>query len=155
MSVDAEDPLDFPSEKRQRLLTDILKDRSSAAPQPMRNEEIVNVKNNIEPQPTRNEEHKVAELIGSSNVPAQPWKRPEVIDLSDDEDEKVSNINVESYEWYYIDPQGAIQGPFPIGLLRVWKECGYFPPDFKVWRSGQNQNHAVLLSNLLSWAYQS
>ena len=30
-------------------------------------------------------------------------------------------------EWFYIDTQGAEQGPFPLSSLRAWFQAGYFP----------------------------
>lgn len=51
--------------------------------------------------------------------------------------------------WHYVDPQGEVQGPFPLGSLKHWYDANYFPPDFKVWKAGQTQEDAVLLSDLL------
>ncbi|KAJ4849553.1 hypothetical protein Tsubulata_048345 [Turnera subulata] len=79
-----------------------------------------------------------------SNVP--------VIDLSDEEDEDQSGDNQDlndDLEWHYIDPRGEEQGPFSIAALQHWEEKGYFPSDFKVWKTGQSKEDAVLLTDIL------
>ncbi|KAJ8765318.1 hypothetical protein K2173_012015 [Erythroxylum novogranatense] len=78
----------------------------------------------------------------------------QVIDLSDDDDENMDHQNSDDlnpgiYIWYYVDPHGHIQGPFSISALKRWKEADYFPPDFKVWKTGQSQEEAVLLSEVI------
>jgi hypothetical protein len=35
-------------------------------------------------------------------------------------------------EWYYIDTQGAEQGPFPLVSLRAWFDAGYFPKEARI-----------------------
>uniref|UniRef100_A0A2P2KIK3 Uncharacterized protein At5g08430 isoform X1 n=1 Tax=Rhizophora mucronata TaxID=61149 RepID=A0A2P2KIK3_RHIMU len=78
-----------------------------------------------------------------------------VIDLSDDEEKKgpiedqIGSFDPGSFIWYYLDPQGEVQGPFSISSLKRWKEADYFPADFKIWRAGQSQKEAVLLSETL------
>lgn len=79
-----------------------------------------------------------------------------VIDLtSDDEDEDPSSCqsqnhdyNLESLIWHYVDPQGEVRGPFSLASLKLWSP-EYFPPDFKVWKVGDSQSKAVLLSDIL------
>lgn len=86
----------------------------------------------------------------------------EVIDLSDDDKEAGSDGNQflsggnhvlhdhpESMIWYYVDPQGEKQGPFSMSSLKRWSDCDYFPPDFTVWKRGQEKEEAVLLSTIL------
>ncbi|KAF5745098.1 hypothetical protein HS088_TW07G00679 [Tripterygium wilfordii] len=80
----------------------------------------------------------------------------EVIELSDDEESADSHCNGQNLEqdmtselWHYLDPQGDIQGPFALSSLRRWSEANYFPPDFKIWKSGQTQHKAVLLRDIL------
>ncbi|KAJ0972168.1 hypothetical protein J5N97_020127 [Dioscorea zingiberensis] len=51
--------------------------------------------------------------------------------------------------WHYIDPSGNEQGPFSLASLRYWKEEGFFKDDFKVWRSGEPKESAILLTNVL------
>ncbi|WVZ98617.1 hypothetical protein U9M48_044030 [Paspalum notatum var. saurae] len=51
--------------------------------------------------------------------------------------------------WYYIDPQGDEQGPFPMEYLCNWRNNGFFTDDFKVWRTGQSSNEAILLIDAL------
>lgn len=60
----------------------------------------------------------------------------------DDDDE-------ECLIWHYMDPQGEVQGPFSVELLKRWSSNNYFPPDFMIWKTGQSQREAVLLSDVL------
>ncbi|XP_068307374.1 uncharacterized protein At5g08430-like [Pyrus communis] len=84
---------------------------------------------------------------------------PQVIDLSDDEDEercdgeRIFADQLGSSIWHYFDPQGNIQGPFSIALLKAWSDADYFPPDFKIWKAGQSSNQAVLLQHILQQNY--
>ncbi|XP_035542283.1 uncharacterized protein At5g08430 isoform X4 [Juglans regia] len=80
----------------------------------------------------------------------------QVIDLSDDEEKEEPSVGkripddqLGSLLWHYLDPQGEIQGPFSLTSLKRWSDAYYFPPDFKVWKTGQNQDEAVLLKNIL------
>ncbi|KAG2700503.1 hypothetical protein I3760_06G000500 [Carya illinoinensis] len=80
----------------------------------------------------------------------------QVIDLSDDEEkeepsvgQRIPDDRLGSLLWHYLDPQGEIQGPFSLTSLKRWSDAYYFPPDFKVWKTGQNQDEAVLLKNIL------
>ncbi|KAE8038444.1 hypothetical protein FH972_010955 [Carpinus fangiana] len=81
--------------------------------------------------------------------------RPQVIDLSDDEENELSvgkqilEDKLGSSMWHYLDPQGDIQGPFSLTSLKRWSEADYFPLDFKVWKMGQSQDEAVLLKDIL------
>ncbi|XP_010275004.1 PREDICTED: uncharacterized protein At5g08430-like isoform X2 [Nelumbo nucifera] len=84
------------------------------------------------------------------------------IELSDDEDSHDGGKNPslafmnhipehpESYIWYYLDPFGEIQGPVSMSLLKRWSESNYFDPDFKVWKTNQSKDDAVLLTDALS-----
>ncbi|XP_059651832.1 uncharacterized protein At5g08430 isoform X2 [Cornus florida] len=82
-------------------------------------------------------------------------RAPLVIDLSDDDNEtegcqnQVVDDNTESLIWYYMDPQGFVQGPFSMLSLKRWSDASYFGHDFKVWKAGQNQDAAVLLIDVL------
>jgi len=58
--------------------------------------------------------------------------------------------NPHSSMWHYIDPQGHVQGPFPLISLQGWHDSRYFSPDFKVWQAGQSQDQSVLLVDILS-----
>lgn len=82
--------------------------------------------------------------------------RPQVIDLSDDEENEPPSVGKQILEdklgssmWHYLDPQGDIQGPFSLTCLNRWSEADYFPLDFKVWKMGQSQDEAVLLKDIL------
>ncbi|PPD87663.1 hypothetical protein GOBAR_DD15391 [Gossypium barbadense] len=88
----------------------------------------------------------------------------QVIDLSDDdnddnEEHEDSNKteaqdDVRSLIWHYQDPQGDIQGPFSLLSLKNWMDLDYFPDDFKVWKTGQNLNNAVLLADIVGRMFQ-
>ncbi|KAL6977685.1 hypothetical protein U1Q18_026475 [Sarracenia purpurea var. burkii] len=85
----------------------------------------------------------------------------QIIELSDDDDDdnkedkdlgeqdQILCEHLGRSLWHYMDPQGSVQGPFPIESLKRWSLSNYFPPDFKVWKKGQSQDKAILLSGLL------
>lgn len=82
-----------------------------------------------------------------------------VIELSDDEDNNNKTNEQQKQEdvydfsrpqWFYLDPQGKIQGPVSKLELKCWNDAGYFKPDFKVWKDGQAPESAVLLTDMLS-----
>ncbi|XP_050232627.1 uncharacterized protein At5g08430 isoform X2 [Mercurialis annua] len=84
----------------------------------------------------------------------------QVIDLSDDDenedssgDVQILDYDVGSFMWYYADPQGDVQGPFSAASLKRWSDADYFPPSFKVWRTGQSEKDAVLLRDILHHCY--
>ncbi|GAB2287194.1 hypothetical protein Dimus_021577 [Dionaea muscipula] len=87
----------------------------------------------------------------------KPKQEVQVIELSDDEEDnenpscstQVPVIRTDEAVWHYVDPQGSVQGPFSMASLKRWSDAEYFPPDFKVWRTGQSQAEAVLLVGLL------
>jgi hypothetical protein len=59
------------------------------------------------------------------------------------------HVKVKERIWYYIDPQGDEQGPFTMQHLSIWWSNGFFPGDFRVWRTGQTSNDAILLVDVL------
>lgn len=86
----------------------------------------------------------------------------QVIDLSDGDenddpkgDNQTHETDLRCLAWHYTDPQGDIQGPFSITSLKRWWDDDYFPSDFKVWKSGQGQENAVLLSDVLRELFPS
>lgn len=92
-----------------------------------------------------------------SPVNTSPVDLTNVIELSDDEDNNVTTheqvedkYDITTPKWYYLDPQGKIQGPVSKLELKCWSEAGYFMPDFKVWKDGQAPESAVLLTDMLS-----
>ncbi|XP_031127985.1 uncharacterized protein At5g08430 isoform X2 [Ipomoea triloba] len=86
-------------------------------------------------------------------------KESVVIELSDDdEDGDIANGNqlvspcprpVDEKVWYYMDPQGVVQGPFTLIQLREWYAYSYFHPKFCVWKAGQGPQQPVLLVDVL------
>uniref|UniRef100_A0A7N0VFD8 Uncharacterized protein n=1 Tax=Kalanchoe fedtschenkoi TaxID=63787 RepID=A0A7N0VFD8_KALFE len=65
---------------------------------------------------------------------------PEVIELSDDDDdEATSSLFCDQPErplWEYLDPLGAVQGPFSLLTMKRWADADYFPSGFLVWKTG-------------------
>nr|TKW27678.1 hypothetical protein SEVIR_3G273400v2 [Setaria viridis] len=47
--------------------------------------------------------------------------------------------------WNYVDPQGNTRGPFPLSWLFRWSS--FFDKDFKVWRTGETAEQAILLTD--------
>ncbi|XP_060217126.1 uncharacterized protein At5g08430 isoform X1 [Lycium barbarum] len=90
-------------------------------------------------------------------VQVQVAVQPEVIELSDDdsdvEDQKYGNqspdMNPEIEMWCYRDPQGNIQGPFSLTIMKFWVDNGYFGPNFRVWKNWQSPEEAILLIDVL------
>lgn len=82
----------------------------------------------------------------------------QVIDLSDDDEEneqpaqkqQTSDGKMERLIWHYLDPQGEIQGPFAVTSLKRWCDADYFPPDFRIWKTGQSPNEAVFLKDIIN-----
>nr|GME03686.1 Plus-3 domain, subgroup protein [Ipomoea batatas]GME10694.1 Plus-3 domain, subgroup protein [Ipomoea batatas] len=52
--------------------------------------------------------------------------------------------------WLGADHRGYIEGPVSLNHLRIWLQQGYLGPDFRVWKTGQDQSQSVLLSHLLN-----
>ncbi|CAN1813925.1 Zinc finger CCCH domain-containing protein 44 [Linum perenne] len=51
--------------------------------------------------------------------------------------------------WYYRDPFGTVQGPFPMMQLRKWGTSGLFPLDLRVWLMNGKEEESVLLTDAL------
>lgn len=112
--------------------------------------------------PTKNEsifEMQVVNCGGAKGSQKVAEKQvPQVIELSDDEDTETTKDvgcqfriieHPESVIWFYLDPQGHAQGPFPMTALKRWYDASYFQPGFKVWKRDQTPNQGALLSDLL------
>ncbi|KAK7406780.1 hypothetical protein VNO78_08413 [Psophocarpus tetragonolobus] len=52
--------------------------------------------------------------------------------------------------WHYQDPTGKTQGPFSMLHLYKWNSSGSFPPDLRIWRTGEKQDNSILLTDALS-----
>ncbi|XP_042477400.1 zinc finger CCCH domain-containing protein 44-like [Macadamia integrifolia] len=86
----------------------------------------------------------------------------QVVELSDDDEipgddtcpgDTTQDLNLEYTTrsiWHYVDPYDEEQGPFPLSALKRWKESNYFSPDFKVWKTGQSREEAILLTDALA-----
>ncbi|WOL03621.1 hypothetical protein Cni_G12341 [Canna indica] len=51
--------------------------------------------------------------------------------------------------WHYIGDSGNEHGPFDMVSLRFWMNEGFFDEDFRVWRTGQSREDAILLTDAL------
>ena len=86
----------------------------------------------------------------------------EVIELSDDEvqDARVA-VSQHTFEdrhcskWYCISPRGNIKGPYSMKVLKEWSESGCGQSQFKVLRSGQRPEEAVLLTDAIRKIFNS
>ncbi|KAL1073114.1 hypothetical protein V6Z11_D11G199100 [Gossypium hirsutum] len=64
----------------------------------------------------------------------------------------VNNIETDKI-WHYQDPNGKVQGPFHIEMLRRWSMSGHFPPDLRIWRANEKQDNSILLTDALDGWY--
>lgn len=104
------------------------------------------------------DEPKVEDNKASQQLVDKHVVTSQVVDLSDD-DESEDQRSERKFEipihqlgtlmWHYLDPQGNVQGPFSIISLKRWSDSDYFSPDFKVWKTGQSSDEAVLLADIL------
>ncbi|XP_061360513.1 uncharacterized protein At5g08430-like [Gastrolobium bilobum] len=89
----------------------------------------------------------------------------DVIELSDS-DEQDANIadisegikvveNTEMSIWHLLGPYGEIRGPFSMSVLKRWNETASYPLEFKVWKTGQSEKEAILLTEALSRNFPS
>ncbi|CAL9114366.1 unnamed protein product [Musa textilis] len=63
---------------------------------------------------------------------------------------QISNhVDDEDKTWHYVDPSGNEQGPFDMVSLRYWMREGFFDEDFKIWKTGQTREDAILLTDAL------
>ncbi|URD73549.1 Plus-3 domain [Musa troglodytarum] len=61
---------------------------------------------------------------------------------------QISNhVDDEDKTWHYVDPSGNEQGPFDMVSLRYWMREGFFDEDFKIWKTGQTREDAILLTD--------
>ncbi|CAN6211690.1 unnamed protein product [Urochloa humidicola] len=51
--------------------------------------------------------------------------------------------------WHYEDPQGDLHGPCPMVMLWRWSNSGFFTGDFKVWRTDETKEQAILLTDAM------
>ncbi|KAL6614051.1 hypothetical protein ACP70R_036321 [Stipagrostis hirtigluma subsp. patula] len=59
----------------------------------------------------------------------------------------VNGMSPLAHVWHYTDPKGEVRGPFPLLQLFKWNNGGFFDEDFKVWRTGQTAEQAILLTD--------
>ncbi|GAB4837844.1 hypothetical protein Ancab_027370 [Ancistrocladus abbreviatus] len=65
-----------------------------------------------------------------------------------------SSSNKTEKVWHYRDPSGKVQGPFSMVQLRKWSKNGFFPADLKIWRTSQNEDDSILLTEALAGKFQ-
>ncbi|KAL9271053.1 Zinc finger CCCH domain-containing protein [Drosera capensis] len=135
--------------------------QNDVVPQPMSNghlfsrrRETYPEKASISPKLPSSDQH----VIDIQNPAPLSKKEVPIIELSDDDDEDADKpssskqtpaVLPDDTVWYYVDPQGSVQGPVSVASLKRWRDAGYFPPDFKVWRKGQTRADTVLLADVL------
>ncbi|KAJ7946707.1 Zinc finger CCCH domain-containing protein 19 [Quillaja saponaria] len=61
-----------------------------------------------------------------------------------------AKLNETEKIWHYKDPAGKVQGPFSIVQLRKWSNTGYFPADLRIWRTTENPDDSILLTDALA-----
>ncbi|XP_047310451.1 zinc finger CCCH domain-containing protein 44-like [Impatiens glandulifera] len=57
--------------------------------------------------------------------------------------------NENENSWHYRDPDGNIQGPFCLLMLRKWSISGYFPSDLRIWSMHDMEGNSLLLIDVL------
>ncbi|VFR00053.1 unnamed protein product [Cuscuta campestris] len=77
----------------------------------------------------------------------EPGRESSIIELSDDE----NGVAPDPYDaiWNYMDPQGVVQGPFPLASLSRWYKSSYFDPEFQIWSVYESQQQSLLLVDVL------
>ncbi|XP_039809484.1 zinc finger CCCH domain-containing protein 44-like isoform X4 [Panicum virgatum] len=68
-------------------------------------------------------------------------RRPEPVRAAE------NRVSPQALLWHYTDPQGDARGPFTLLHLLLWKRKGFFSKDFRVWRTGQAAEQAILLDD--------
>ncbi|XP_019419914.1 PREDICTED: uncharacterized protein At5g08430-like isoform X2 [Lupinus angustifolius] len=89
----------------------------------------------------------------------------DVIKLShtDEQDESIADISAgrkvvedpESPVWNCLGPFGERSGPYSLSVLRRWIGTASYHFEFKVWKTGQSETQAVLLTDALSQSFPS
>ncbi|PVH64927.1 hypothetical protein PAHAL_2G387700 [Panicum hallii] len=51
--------------------------------------------------------------------------------------------------WHYEDPQGDSHGPYSMVSLQRWSGNGFFAEDFRVWRTDETKEQAILLTDAM------
>ncbi|KAK3015444.1 hypothetical protein RJ639_007776 [Escallonia herrerae] len=98
---------------------------------------------------------KAVENEGTRGMAAKQVTASQVIELSDDEEAEDPDVgkhileHPDSVIWYYLDPQGDVQGPFSMRALKRWSDANYFQPGFNVWKKGQIPDNSVFLSDMI------
>ena len=90
----------------------------------------------------------------------------DVIELSDNDDEEDANIadisagrkvveNPEIPVWHCLGPYGERRGPYSMSVLKHWSETASYTLEFKVWKTGQSEKEAILLTDALRRIFPS
>ncbi|XP_015580666.2 uncharacterized protein At5g08430 isoform X1 [Ricinus communis] len=84
----------------------------------------------------------------------------EIIELSDDEEQgkstppiKQTPDNLDSPIWYCVSPLGDKLGPCPMSVLKEWSDTCRRDMKFKVWKTGQDPEEAVFLTDAISQVF--
>ncbi|XP_025817128.1 uncharacterized protein At5g08430-like isoform X2 [Panicum hallii] len=86
------------------------------------------------------EQHEPA-LAPMNGVLHPEQRRPEPVRAAE------NRVSPQALLWHYIDPQGDARGPFALLHLLRWKQNGFFSEGFRVWRTGQAAEQAILLND--------
>lgn len=86
----------------------------------------------------------------------QSMSGSDIIILSDD-NEQEANIqsqkqtveNPENCIWHCVGPYGEKRGPYSMSLLKRWSEAYPCASKFNVWKTGQSETEAILLTDAL------
>ena len=66
----------------------------------------------------------VVACVGGSGLAAEAWAERSGEELRS----KSSFLPFAESKWYYVDPKGKVQGPFPVDAMREWTALRYFKP---------------------------
>ncbi|XP_057430547.1 uncharacterized protein At5g08430-like isoform X2 [Lotus japonicus] len=88
----------------------------------------------------------------------------DVIELSDSDEEDVNVADASAGEkmespgisiWHCLGPSGEKRGPYSMSVLKCWSESVTHPIKFKVWKTGQSEEEAILLTDALNQKFPS
>ncbi|XP_073307818.1 zinc finger CCCH domain-containing protein 19-like [Primulina huaijiensis] len=117
-------------------------------PQKSNNLEKVSSANSKSADRTMNAASEADSLSGVASLTSQASLPAGVAEIS-------IKVNDRKKIWHYQDPSGKVQGPFSMARLRKWNNAGYFPSDLRIWRTTEEQDHSILISNALVGKFQA
>ncbi|XP_012084452.2 zinc finger CCCH domain-containing protein 19 isoform X1 [Jatropha curcas] len=106
------------------------------------------------PKSALNYETKGAHSVLSSESVASVKQDIAIIPSSAGAAQSAIKVNETDKIWHYQDPSGKIQGPFSMVQLRKWSNTGYFPADLRIWRTTEQRDDSILLTDALDGNFQ-